>query len=402
MLDRIDEYAPCLTEPHRWAIATVTEVSGSVPRPAGTSMAVRDDMLTIGSVSGGCVEAALVDAALTCIATGVSVMADFGYTDGDAFAIGLMCGGDLRVLVQPFVDLAPAARDLLAGPDPVGAGRALVRALPDLDPAAGPTTPVRPVVVDAVDAALDAAGALPAELAAVLGPAAGELTALVRRGGVSVLEVLDRDRPGCPTGARLLVESRCAPARLVIYGANDHSAALAGTAARLGRHVVVCDARGVFATPARHPGAHEVVVRHPAAHLRAELAAGRLGPDSAVVVLTHDSRFDLPVLDLALRTDIGYVGAMGSRRTHERRAQELRHGGLPEPCLARLRSPIGLDIGARTPHEVAIAILAEIIAVAAGKDAHAGVPALHRTSGAVHDTRRRSSGVLDRAVPSWT
>ena len=211
MLDRINEYAPCLTEPHRWAIATVTEVSGSVPRPAGTSMAVRDDMLTIGSVSGGCVEAALVDAALTCIATGVSVIADFGYTDGDAFAIGLMCGGDLRVLVQPFADLADVAGDLLAGPDPVGAGRALVRALPD--PAvADPVAPLRPAIVGAVDAA----GALPDELARVLGPAAGDLTALVRRGGVGVLDVLDRDRPGCPTGVRLLVESRCAPARLVI------------------------------------------------------------------------------------------------------------------------------------------------------------------------------------------
>lgn len=130
-----------------------------------------------------------------------------------------------------------------------------------------------------------------------------------------------------------------------------------------------------------------MIVRHPKLHLREELDAGRLDVGSAVVVLTHDSRFDLPVLDMALRTGIGYVGAMGSRRTHERRVQELRHGGLPPDLLDRLHSPIGLDIGARTPHEVAVAILAEIIAVGSGRDRD-HIPALHRTSGSVHDAHR--------------
>ncbi len=153
----------------------------------------------------------------------------------------------------------------------------------------------------------------------------------------------------------------------------------------------VCDARPVFATPARHPGAHQVVVRQPAIHLREELAAGRLDRRSAVVVLTHDPRFDLPVLDLALRSDIGYVGAMGSRSTHGRRAQELLHGGLPRPCLDRLHSPIGLDIGARTPQEVAVAILAEIVAVCSGRTSPHGVPELRQTEGPVHDARRVGS-----------
>ena len=392
MLDRIHEYTACLAEPHRWAIATVTEVSGSVPRPPGTSMAVRDDALTIGSVSGGCVEAAVVHQALDCIEAGRSTIADFGYSDDDAFAVGLTCGGDLRVLIQPLTHLADAARQLLAGPapdGPVATGQVLVRVLPDDD--AAPNVLTRSTSLPAVLDVAGPAGELPAGLAAALGPAAGDLLALARRGGVGVLTVLDRDRPDCPTLARLLVESPASVPRMVIYGANDYSAALARLASLVNWHVVVCDARSVFATAARHPGAHEVVVRRPVNHLREQLDAGRLDAGSAVVILTHDPKFDLPVLDLALRTPVGYVGAMGSRRTHERRAQELLHGGLPAHCLARLHSPIGLDIGARTPQEVAVAVLAEIIAVRAGKDTGSGVLGLHRTAGPVHDPQRRAA-----------
>lgn len=246
MLDRIREYAPCLTEPHRWAIATVAEVSGSVPRPAGTSMAVRDDALTIGSVSGGCVEAAVVHAAQECITTGEAAIADFGYSDGDAYAVGLMCGGDLRVLVQPFTQIAAAARDLLAAPDP--AGRALVRALPG----AAPSPTVRSAL-SGLPTVLDAGRGVPSELAATLGPAADDLTALIRRGGVGVLNLLDRDAPGCPPAARLLVESLNAPARVVIYGANDYSAALAESAALVGRRITVCDAAACSPPPLAIP-----------------------------------------------------------------------------------------------------------------------------------------------------
>lgn len=178
MLDRIRDYVPCLAEPHRWAIATVAEVTGSVPRPAGTSMAVRDDALTVGSVSGGCVEAAIVHAAQECIATGETTIADFGYSNGDAFAVGLMCGGDLRVLVQPFTEVAAAARDLLAVADP--AGRALVRVLPGLEP----TDPTVRSALSRLPAVLDTARGLPADLAGALGAAADDLAALADRKSV--------------------------------------------------------------------------------------------------------------------------------------------------------------------------------------------------------------------------
>ncbi|MDQ0645945.1 xanthine/CO dehydrogenase XdhC/CoxF family maturation factor [Microbacterium natoriense] len=215
--------------------------------------------------------------------------------------------------------------------------------------------------------------------------------AALELGGTHVVEIADRSQPECPVIRRLLVESTTTPARLVIYGANDFSAALAQAAALLGRHVTVCDARPVFATRARHPGAQEVVLMHPAEHLAQEMDAGRIDARTAIVVLTHDPRFDLPVLDRALRADLAYVGAMGSRMTHEKRMQELRAGGLGEEHLARLHSPIGLDVGARTPAEVAVSILAELILVETA--ARAGVSAasprtLREVSGDVHDTRR--------------
>ncbi|WP_292720832.1 XdhC/CoxI family protein, partial [Microbacterium sp. 13-71-7] len=393
MLDRIHEYAECLADPDRWAIATIVEVSGSVPRPAGTSMAVRDDGRTIGSVSGGCVEGAVVDAALACLASGATELHSFGYADDDGISIGLMCGGDVRVLVQPL-------RTLRAAP----AGRAhLVRDLPLHDTTAGSLLIAEGLGIalraDALCIAFDG-DELPDGLARAAGPAAGErIRAALRSGGTHVVDVTDRATPECPVVRRLLIESTAAPARLLIYGANDFSAALAQAASALGRHVTVCDARPVFATRARHPGAHEVVLMHPAAHFAQELAAGRIDARTAVVVLTHDPRFDLPVLDAALRRELAYVGAMGSRVTHDKRVQELRAGGLDASLLGRLHSPIGLDLGARTPAEVAVSILAELILVESAARAgsgstpasarHPAAPArLRDTAGDVHDAGR--------------
>ncbi|WP_223626469.1 XdhC family protein [Microbacterium sp. EST19A] len=405
MLDRIQDYRECLGDPDRWAIATIIEVSGSVPRPAGTSMAVRGDGRTIGSVSGGCVEGAVVDAALTALECGVTAVHSFGYADDDGLEIGLMCGGDVRVLVQP---LRTFADDTLAQLADEGGGDGRLRLVRDvpLDDDSG-------LPPDAVVTAF-AVGATTADISAAVGAASARLDAALLSGGTRVIEITDGTGPECRVVRRLLVESSVRPARVLIYGANDFSAALAQAAAALGRHVTVCDARPVFATHARHPGAHEVVRMHPVVHFEAELAEGRIDARTAVILLTHDPRFDLPVLDRALRLDLSYVGAMGSRVTHEKRAQELRAGGLGDGELGRLHSPIGLDLGARTPEEVAVSILAELILTESRSRGPAvpdrrtrAVPSrLRDTAGDVHDDSRvcmpEPSLLADREVPAWT
>jgi xanthine dehydrogenase accessory factor len=151
--------------------------------------------------------------------------------------------------------------------------------------------------------------------------------------------------------------------RMLVFGAIDFAAAVARVGSFLGYHVTVCDARPVFATATRFPEADEVVVQWPHKYLRAEADAGRIDARTVLCVLTHDPKFDVPLLEVALRLpDVGYVGAMGSRRTHDDREERLREAGLTEEELARLSSPIGLDLGARTPEETAISIAAEIIA----------------------------------------
>jgi xanthine dehydrogenase accessory factor len=152
------------------------------------------------------------------------------------------------------------------------------------------------------------------------------------------------------------------PPRMLVFGAIDFAAAMAKMGAYLGYQVTVCDARPVFATASRFPDAHEVVVDWPHRYLKAEAEAGRMNGRTAIAVLTHDPKFDVPLLEVALRLDVGYVGAMGSRKTHDDRFSRLRDAGLTEAELERLSSPIGLDLGARTPEETAVSIAAEIIA----------------------------------------
>jgi xanthine dehydrogenase accessory factor len=170
----------------------------------------------------------------------------------------------------------------------------------------------------------------------------------------------DGERRG--EGLTLFVASYAPPARMIVFGAIDFAAAVARVGAFLGYRVTVCDARPVFATAKRFPDAHEVVVDWPHRYLQGELDAGRLDGRTVVCVLTHDPKFDVPVLEVALAHPLGYVGAMGSRRTHDDRLKRLREAGVGEAALARLASPIGLDLGARTPEETAVSIAAEIIA----------------------------------------
>ena len=176
----------------------------------------------------------------------------------------------------------------------------------------------------------------------------------------------------------VFIESFAPPPKMVIFGAVDFTAALAKVAKVLGYRVTVCDARPVFATRARFPMADEVVVAWPDKHL-AEVGAG-LGQRDVVCVLTHDPKFDVPAITSALRTDVGYLGAMGSRRTTLERIERLREAGVDDAGLSRVMGPIGLDIGARTPEETAVAICAEIIAMRTGKPA----PSLRDREGPIH------------------
>jgi len=177
----------------------------------------------------------------------------------------------------------------------------------------------------------------------------------------------------------VFVESFAPPPRMIVFGAVDFTAALVRVAKVLGYRVTVCDARPVFATAQRFPQADEVVVDWPDRHL-AKVGAD-LGPRDAVCVLTHDPKFDVPALVAALETDVGYLGAMGSRRTHADRVARLREAGVGDDALARVMAPIGLDLGARTPEETAVSICAEIIALHTDRRA---VPSLRDTEGPIH------------------
>lgn len=231
--------------------------------------------------------------------------------------------------------------------------------------------------------ATEAPAADPPVLAGVWSDA--DLVATVRRDAIAALATAASTIRRYGTGGRLdgddhtvFFEAFAPPPRMIIFGAVDFSAALARVAKVLGFHVTVCDARPAFATQARFPAADEVVVAWPDRHLAA--VGDALGPRDAVCVLTHDAKFDVPAVLGALATDVGYVGAMGSRRTTDDRTRRLREAGVDESGLARIMAPIGLDLGARTPEETAVAICAEIIAHQTGR----AVPNLRRSDGPIH------------------
>ena len=178
----------------------------------------------------------------------------------------------------------------------------------------------------------------------------------------------------------VFVASHAPPPRMLVFGAIDFASAVARQGSFLGYRVTVCDARGLFATPARFPTADEVVVEWPHRYLAAQAEAGAIDERTVICVLTHDPKFDVPLLEVALRLDVRFIGAMGSRRTHENRLTRLREAGLTDTELSRLASPIGLDLGARTPEETAVSIAAEIIAHQWG----GGGRPLSRTGGRIH------------------
>ena len=364
-----------LTDVDRWqaagqraAIARVVDVVGSSPREAGAAMAVSEASEVAGSVSGGCVEGAVVEAALEILAgerdPGVIT---FGYSDEDAFAVGLTCGGTIHLFVEPVDErVADGARyaalraaieasqpvALVTVVDGIGVGaKLLVR--PDAEPVGTLGDPDLDRVV-----ARDTLGELEA--------------------GLSSIRHYGEHGEAREEAVSVFIESFVVPPRMIIFGAVDFTAALASVAKLLGFRVTVCDARAVFATVQRFPMADEVVNLWPDRYL--EQVGSSLTARDVVCVLTHDHKFDVPAIVAALQTGVGYIGAMGSRRTNEGRIVRLREAGLTDADIERVMSPIGLDIGARTPEETAISICAEVIASRTGRRA----ASLRDTAGPIH------------------
>ncbi|MFD8686031.1 XdhC family protein [Streptomyces sp. NPDC059651] len=348
----------------RFAMATVVRTWGSSPHGPGASMLVSENGRVVGSVSGGCVEAAVCATAEEVLAGAAPVLERWGVGDEDAFAIGLTCGGTIEVLTREVEADAPLAR--LAADIAAGRPVALVTPLDGngcLVVGGGTTTG------SIGDAQADRAASLAADCLLTRA-----ITGLVTSGNDS------SDDACCTPERELLVQPVASRPRLLIFGAAEFARPLADLGAALGLRVTVCDARPAFATAARFPSADEVVTERPDRWFRDH--EHLVDTSTAVCVLSHDTRFDVPVLTLALRSGAGYVGAMGSRRTHEDRLGRLRAAGLTDAELARLRSPIGLDLGGRGPEETALSILAEIVSVRRGGT---GLPLTVR-SGPVHGT----------------
>ncbi|MEU0309718.1 XdhC/CoxI family protein [Streptomyces cyaneofuscatus] len=354
MLDIADALHRWTAEGREYAVATVVSVDGSAPRGPGAALAVDSEGTAIGSVSGGCVEGAVYELCAQALQDGRSVRESFGYSDEDAFAVGLTCGGVLDILVTPVRDETPERAVFQAALSAATSGgtAALARVVTGPAELLGRALLVRP------DGTHEGGLGGPADLDRT---AAAEARALLDTGRTGTV-TLSEDGSHCPGGLTLLVECSVEPPRMIVFGAVDFAAALVRAGKFLGHHVTVCDARPVFATRARFPEADEVVVDWPHRYLRGTRTDGR----TVVCVLTHEARFDVPLLTEALRRPAGFVGAMGSRRTHEDRLRRLREAGLDEDELTRLRSPIGLDLGARTPEETALSIAAEIVAARRG------------------------------------
>jgi xanthine dehydrogenase accessory factor len=333
-------------------VATVVRTFRSAPRPAGAAMVVAPNGTVSGSVSGGCVEGAVYELATEVLETGTPRLERYGVSDDDAFAVGLTCGGILDVFVEAvspatFPELDSVIDDIeahqpvatatvIAHPQPQWVGRRLV------------------IRQDEVSGTLGSARAD----AAVTDDARGLLAA-----GRSEVLTYGPDGQRRGVGMEVFVAGHAPRPRMLVFGAIDFAAAVAHQGSFLGYRVTVCDARPVFATSARFPTADEVVVDWPHRYLAAQADAGAIDGRTVICVLTHDPKFDVPLLEVALRLpEVAYIGAMGSRRTHEDRIDRLRRAGLTDAELGRLASPVGLDLGARTPQETAVSIAAEIIA----------------------------------------
>ncbi|MER8000277.1 XdhC/CoxI family protein [Streptomyces sp. NPDC095613] len=354
MLDIAAELRRWAAEDRSFAVATVVAVGGSAPRGPGAALAVDDEGTVIGSVSGGCVEGAVYELCAEALQDGGTRLERFGYSDEDAFAVGLTCGGVIDILITPVRADTPVRTVFRSAL--VAAARGEPAAVARV--ARGPVGLLGKALFVRPDGSYEGGLGGAAELDRT---AVAEARAMLDGGRTGTLEI-GEDGSHCPGGLTLFVESSVPPPRMIVFGAIDFAAALVRAGKFLGHHVTVCDARPVFATRARFPEADEIVVDWPHRYLRRTETDGR----TVLCVLTHDAKFDVPLLAEALRMPVAFVGAMGSRRTHADRTRRLREAGVGERELARLRSPIGLDLGARTPEETALSIAAEIVAARRG------------------------------------
>lgn len=323
------------------AIALVVKTSGSSPRPLGAKMAINAGGEMVGSVSGGCVEGAVIQEALEVIATNQPRLVEYGIADELAQSVGLACGGVIEVLIAPlnpalltvWQQAADERRSLVVGWHLTGEAIGQVAlwssdgwhetmALPPLDASLSPI----------------AASVLEAQRARTI--------------------TLDAEPAVAPSGAYFM-DIVVPPPRIIIIGAVHIAIHLVTLARAMGYYTLVLDARSAFATQARFPHAHELVVGWPAD----TLAAMQLDNTSYIVCLTHDDKIDLPVLAHALCSPARYIGALGSRRMLAKRLDRLTEMGVDPALFARLHAPIGLDLGGRQPEEIALAIMAEIVSV---------------------------------------
>jgi xanthine dehydrogenase accessory factor len=330
MRDVLEDIERWRAEKRAVALATVVATWGSAPRPVGGKMAVNADGQIAGSVSGGCVEGAVVDSAREALVSGKPCLLKFGVSDNTAWSVGLACGGAIEVFVEPLDELTYA--------------------------------PVR----DAL------AAQRPAAVATVLGGAEGEvgrkLVVFPDGTAVGVLDaaVLETSRAALAAGRsrrvqlgdrEIFVDVLLPASRLVIVGGVHIAVALVALARTLGFRTVVVDPRESFGNANRFPHADQIVSTWPAE----ALAALDLNAGTAVAVLTHDPKLDDPAIVAALASPAFYVGALGSARTQEKRRARLAAAGLDESALARLYAPIGLDLGGRSPEEIALAVMAQIV-----------------------------------------
>ncbi|MFN2519384.1 MAG: XdhC family protein [Jatrophihabitantaceae bacterium] len=329
-------------------VGTVVGTWKSAPRQPGASMLVGPHGVAVGSVSGGCVEGAVYELAETCRETGVPVLQRYGISDDDAYTVGLTCGGIIDIFIEQvnrdsFPEFGAVAEDIRDG-RPV--------AVATLISGVGSEQLGRRLVVRGQGAT----GSLGS--ARLDDAVRDDLEGMLLQGRTGIVHYgPDGERRG--DDIAVFVASYAPRPRMIVFGAIDFAAAVGRIGAFLGYRVTVCDARATFATAKRFPDADEVIVQWPHRYLRDT----EVDPRTVVCVLTHDPKFDVPLLEIALRMPLAYVGAMGSRRTNADRLEKLRELGLSDEEVSRLHAPIGLDVGARTPEETAVSVAAELIAV---------------------------------------